>query len=590
MIYPFIKVEVPNLGGYVQPRNDKMYMYVYVGERIRRASDGKSVHPKSRMIGIVETDENGKQMLIPNSFYYELMHLKAPAVAVAEGPGRKPKVRGTALRQKPEFSEMSYGYGVAAKLLFLELGVTACLEEVFDEKVVAEIETLAAFLCEGAHSSLGGLNDFVNENLCIGAPATFDRRRAGEMLVQLSSHERGAFYSAWNQLHQADTHHVFYDVTSFSTYSNQIQRASFGYNRDGEDLAQLNEGLFCSRETGLPLYLCSYEGSLNDAQNFKYALSMAKAHHLCVNRRGTTIVIDGGFSQDNFNWAHMEGYSLIAGVSAMRYKAVKEAYLSWARTLTTDDLMHGWIVNGQVYVSKRVPMTLGGVEGELVMYRDQQSQSDREKALLIAKHKKETELKECPHWPGKDFDSWAKSFEPFYKVTKARNRKGFVYEEDPDSQIMRFGLCGKVTLFTTCKKMTDKEIMEAYRAKESVEDCFDTTKNGLSDKRLHVHGDLQVDGKMFALFIALILRRTLHQRSLKWQEQYNRSTCDVITELKKIRMIKCGEVWGQKDALTKRQKELLEELQLQNALQPKNGDSGLVAHERKRHKSTKKAD
>lgn len=589
MIYPFIKVEFPNLGGYNQVRDGICYRYVYVGERIRRASDGKSVHPKSRMIGIVETDENGKLMLIPNTAYYEIMHLTPPVVAVAEGPGRKPKVRGTTPKVKPEFSEMSCGYGVVSKLLFEELGVSACLEEVFGEDVSAELETLAAYLCDGPHSSLSGLNDFVNENLCIGVSSSFDRRRAGEMLVRLSSQERGKFFSLWNTLHASETKHVFYDVTSFSTNSNQILRASYGYNRDGEDLPQINEGLFCSRETGLPLYMLSYEGSLNDAQNFKYAISMAKEHKVCLKRRGTTIVIDGGFSQENFNWAHMEGYNLIAGVSALRYKNVREAYLSWARTLTTDMLPSAWMVNDQVYVSSRVPITLGGVEGELVMYRDMQSQTDKERALIIDKAKKETELKECSHWLGKDFDSWAKSFEPYFKVERARNRKGFTYTEDKEAQVKRFGLCGKVTLFTTCKNMTDKEIMEAYRAKESVEDCFDTTKNGLCDKRLHVHGDRQIDGKMFALFVGLILRRTLHRRSLKWQEEYDRTDCDVIRELKKIRMIKCGEYWGRKDNLTKRQKDLIEELQLHNTLQPKQSSSSMTPHEKKRPKSNKNA-
>ncbi len=72
-------------------------------------------------------------------------------------------------------------------------------------------------------------------------------------------------------------------------------------------------------------------------------------------------------------------------------------------------------------------------------------------------------------------------------------------------------LCGKVTVFISSDTQgSDCEIMQCYRQKESVEDCFDTIRIILSDKRLYVHGDAQVDGELLVIFIALILRRSLH--------------------------------------------------------------------------------
>ena len=308
--------------------------------------------------------------------------------------------------------------------------------------------------------------------------------------------------------------------------------------------------------------MCSYDGSLNDAQNFKYALQQAKAHKLSTTNRKMIIIIDGGFFSDNFNWAHFEGYNLIGGVSALRIKKVKEEYLKWSRTLTSDAMVDSWTLNDEEYISARVPVSLGGVDGTLVMYRDISSYHRRLHDYIRERDKKERELKESAHWKGKDFDSWAKSFEPYFKVTKSRNKAGFTYEPDTEQQNCRFALGGKVTVFTTCKNLSDREIMEVYRAKESVEDCFDTTKNGLCDKRLHVHGDMQVDGKMFVLFIALILWRTLHHRAKPWQEQYNASVSEMIRELKKIRYVRIDDRWILKDALTKRQKELLDSLSL----------------------------
>lgn len=117
-------------------------------------------------------------------------------------------------------------------------------------------------------------------------------------------------------------------------------------------------------------------------------------------------------------------------------------------------------------------------------------------------------------------------------------------------------------LSTTCSEVQDQEILEAYRSKESVEDCFDTTKNGLGDGRLHIQGDAQADGKLFALFVSLVLRRTIHSRIKGWLKANNAVVEDAIEELKKIKYVKLKGKWKLKDALTKSQRELLQCLKL----------------------------
>lgn len=112
--------------------------------------------------------------------------------------------------------------------------------------------------------------------------------------------------------------------------------------------------------------------------------------------------------------------------------------------------------------------------------------------------------------------------------------------------------------------------MATYRSKESVEDCFDTTKNGLSDKRLHVHGDAQVEGKMFVMFLGLILTRILMQRLKEHMDQGHFTLQDELRELKKIRYFKDKKgKWITKNSLTKTQKEILSCLDLESLKQPK---------------------
>ncbi len=584
MIYPFVRVPVPNISSYVQSRNGKRYLFAYVGPRVVN-SKGKSIHPTSKLIGRLETNEDGIDELMPNERYYELMGINPPVSAVTEGVGRKSSVKGTAPKEQPVLSKLSFGFGFVCLNLFIESGLFSCLEKAFGTKESYELMTIASYLIDGPHSSFSDLNDFVNDNMCLGCTHTFDRRRAGELLVKLSPEKRGEFYSLWNDMHAHEKSKIFYDVTSFSTYSGLIQKAQFGYNRDGEALRQINQGLFCSEESNLPLYMCAYEGSLNDAQNFKYALRQAKEHHLFKNKTHLTIVIDGGFSSRSFNWAHMDGYELIAGVSVHRLKAVKESFLTWARSLSLDELSKEWDLNDSLYISHRIPITLGGLDGELVMYLDLYSQLERKKTDHALKIKKEAELKALKHWPGKDFDNWAKSFNPYFTVTKSRGSKGFSYTEDLEGAAQSNALCGAVTLFTTCKDLTDKEIMTSYRGKESVEDCFDNTKNGLSDHRLHVHGDAQLDGKMFVMFLGLIIERLLRQRLQTHMAENNATLHDMIRDLKKIKFFKTKRgKWVAKNSLTKIQKELIAALNLEFLKEER-----LAPHPRVRPNRKKKA-
>ena len=93
MIYPFVRVPVPNISSYVQCRNGKRYLFAYVGPRVVN-SKGKSIHPTSKLIGRLETNEDGID---------ELMEITPPVSAVTEGAGRKSSVKGTAPKEVPAF-------------------------------------------------------------------------------------------------------------------------------------------------------------------------------------------------------------------------------------------------------------------------------------------------------------------------------------------------------------------------------------------------------------------------------------------------------------------------------------------------------
>jgi transposase len=82
------------------------------------------------------------------------------------------------------------------------------------------------------------------------------------------------------------------DITSVSSYSQFIEMTNWGYNRDGENLPQVNLCLLLGERARLPVFQMLYQGSLKDVSTFKTTIAMA----LGVDMKKLTLVIDQGFS------------------------------------------------------------------------------------------------------------------------------------------------------------------------------------------------------------------------------------------------------------------------------------------------------
>ena len=57
---------------------------------------------------------------------------------------------------------------------------------------------------------------------------------------------------------------LIFDTTSISTHSETLELAEWGYNRDGEDLPQVNLALVSARQGGAPLFYRTLPGSIPD--------------------------------------------------------------------------------------------------------------------------------------------------------------------------------------------------------------------------------------------------------------------------------------------------------------------------------------
>jgi transposase len=95
-------------------------------------------------------------------------------------------------------------------------------------------------------------------------------------------------------------------------------------------------------------------------------------------------------------------------------------------------------------------------------------------------------------------------YDRFFIVKRTPKRGLSVKYNDVAIQKYRKRYAGFFCILTNVK--TDSgELLEVYRRKDVVENCFDDLKNTLDMKRLRVHSSVTMDSRLFIQFIALIL-------------------------------------------------------------------------------------
>ena len=84
---------------------------------------------------------------------------------------------------------------------------------------------------------------------------------------------------------------VYYDITSISSYSTNIDFIEWGYNRDKEKLPQLNMGLVFSETHALPIHYQIYPGSIVDVTTLKNCITYLKYFGI----ENVLMILDRGF-------------------------------------------------------------------------------------------------------------------------------------------------------------------------------------------------------------------------------------------------------------------------------------------------------
>ena len=245
------------------------YQYVYhIGKGYRNAKG----QPTNDKTGIGKLDANG--MLIPNDNYYAIYEGKASPSPLIEVDGI-----------------VNFGDFFLMDWIARDTGLARVLENVYGE-MGDEILMLAIYMALTGQA-LYRCDGWQRETLT-GRDGKLTSQRCSRVLKSLDETRRMDFFRAWANARQQHEY-LAYDVTSVSSHSRGNDMVEHGYNRDGEDMPQVNLGMYYGEESRLPIFYCTYKGSIVDKSHLPYMMQYNKR----LGIKDVCFVMDRGFFSES---------------------------------------------------------------------------------------------------------------------------------------------------------------------------------------------------------------------------------------------------------------------------------------------------
>lgn len=377
--------------------------------------------------------------------------------------------------------------------------------------------------------------------------AFIDNRRISELLPTITEEKQLGFFKRWAEKRLEDEY-LAYDITSVSSYSELNDMVRYGYNRDGERLPQINLAMLFGEKTRLPVYYKSLPGSIKDVSTLSNFLETATFLHMGKLH----LVMDKGFySRKNVNTLFSKHMKFTIAVpfssdfAKEEVEKVRKRITDHNNFIKVNDQnlfcvssLEKWEKTKRVYVH--------------VFYNAFAATTDYE-SFLDKMSQWEEELKN-----DKQVEDHQKYYDKYFFIKKTPKRGKKISYNQLAIDDYKKNTAGYLVLLTNDIK-DPIEALKTYRNKDVVEKSFDNLKNRLDLKRLRVHLEGNMKGRLFIQFIALILISYIH-KVMNDKDLFKFGSCSsLLEELDLLNTIKFSGHYGQVTSeLTKKQREILE--------------------------------
>jgi transposase len=491
-------------------------VYIYKTVRAYRNDKGK---PTSDEVAIGKLAADGES-LIPNMRYFELHPTKARPIPPAQG---------------------CLSFGAAAVLAHLgdETGLSPLLRSIFPDLHSRIALTAVYMVLKG--NVMCHIGDFCEENW-VAESAVLDSARASELFFSIGFAGRKEFAEAWIA-HVSEKDCIAYDVTSLSTYSGGIEDAEWGHNRDGEDLCQINLGMFFGEATRLPVHYITYQGSVLDKTHFE--LMMAEARALGIG--AVRFVFDRGFvTAENIDAVADEHVSFVSALPAhlTEYKRLIDtaADIHSASNKVEDEGLYAHVAS----------CSIGSTALSAHVFYSPSKAADEEYILWERIRRMEDELQRMSK-----ARKLPRRYTDIFTIEGAGDGKELSFMRDAAKIDARIARLGYFVLITNDQELDSPSCLRIYREKDVIEKAFCGMKNHIDFKRMRTHTTPTTDGKLFCGFIALVLRSALATKIAKDVDTTGMTVPEVLGHLSKLKRITYADGSVSHTAVTKAQKAIL---------------------------------
>jgi transposase len=524
-------VDIPQGSGvHVKSAGAKAEKYVYKYTKYFRNAEGK---PRNKSVSIGKFDPESRKM-IPNNNYFRLYD--TPVV------NTQPEIAG--------MSVFDYGFSYLVLKCARETGLLECLSDAFGDRAMDILVASAYIIREG--NSMDGIDDWLERTFFEGYSNILNSQKISRLFESFSTTQTHNFFQKWGKIARTNGN-VCYDVTSISSYSSTMTDVEYGYNRDGDDLPQFNLGLFCNEDNKLPLYFNRYSGSLTDKSNLKYVFANAKS----VGIKNVKLIVDGGFiGEECIKSLNSCGVAFTVGIPAnlkMSQKMIDN------HLINIEKFTHK-LQNYEIYCVEN-QIEYHGVKGRLMLFYDPMNHAQLCNEMSERIRSLNTELSALKRYPKNNLKRYSK----YFIIDKHENDDGFDYRLNTEYIDRLRQHRGFFLIFTTDGRATHDDILCHYRAKDAAEKMFDQIKNDMRGRRFYTHNEKTTDGKMFVIFVALVIRTYLLEKLKDYLREHSTSLRKVLNQLTNITIFVHENNARLTRALTKKQKDILNACDASNA-------------------------
>ncbi len=448
--------------------------------------------------------------------------------------------------------------------LAAETGLAATLRRVFGDSLALQLILLAAYQMTQA-TPLYLARAWMEKTLGAGLFAGLGLGGDGGLLEKLGGDTPlwMKFLREWAAQRQ-HPRALIYDITSISTYSQLLDLAEYGYNRDEEPLPQVNLALVYDRADGLPLFYRALSGSISDVSTLKLTNELMREFgfadfHFVIDR--------GFFSQANLATmlANKTGFTM-----AIPFNSTQAKRFIRQRRASIGRAKHAFAWQGRPMHHMAGVWGIQLPEGRTAecaahLYFDPRRKAEEESRLfgriLLAEERAAASSFAWPREAFRWLNDNAAGLKGYLAVRRAAGEK-WVIRRKNNAVARRTALMGLTLILTTETRRSREEVLADYRARDQAEKAFDIFKNENGQSRLHISTREQAEGRLFLAFLALIISSDLDRR-MRQAGLYKRfTTAEVFAELAKIRALRMASGETKLLEISKNQRTLLEKLKL----------------------------